>query len=135
MTGSPDVAVIGLGNMGATFIELSTIDPATMADLAAAAPAGVRVVDCPVSGGPDEARHGTLSLIVAASDDDFIYVHALLAELGRAMHHAGPVRRRLQLSRTARPSCPSTAGNRFMTSASCPGTTTAPVRAAARTVS
>lgn len=76
---------------GVTLIELSTIDPGTMKRVATAAPAGTRVVDCPVSGGPGEARDGRLSLIVGATDADFEFVHALLSDFGRVIHHAGPV--------------------------------------------
>jgi 3-hydroxyisobutyrate dehydrogenase-like beta-hydroxyacid dehydrogenase len=49
---------------GCLCIELSTIDPATMREIAEASISrGLQVVDCPVSGSPSEARSGSLILI------------------------------------------------------------------------
>ncbi len=76
---------------GTTFVELSTIDPGTMVKVAEAAPGGVRVVDCPVSGGPEQARNGQLSLLVGATDEDFEFAKPLLEQFGAIVHHAGPV--------------------------------------------
>lgn len=76
---------------GSFVLELSTIDPDTMREVAEPAhAAGLRVLDCAVSGGPVEARKGTLSLIVGASDDDLADADALLGDLG-AVSHTGPV--------------------------------------------
>jgi 3-hydroxyisobutyrate dehydrogenase-like beta-hydroxyacid dehydrogenase len=52
---------------GGTLIELSTILPSTMVALAGkAATHDVQVVDCPVSGGFNDARAGTIVLLVGA---------------------------------------------------------------------
>jgi 3-hydroxyisobutyrate dehydrogenase-like beta-hydroxyacid dehydrogenase len=76
---------------GATFVELSTIDPVSMIEVADQLPASVVAVDCPVSGGPAEARDGQLSLMVGATDADFARVAEFLAGFGKTAHHAGPV--------------------------------------------
>lgn len=66
----PD-GVIAEARPGSTVIELSTIDPQTMRDFGAAGQrAGLRVVDSPVSGGPNEARAGKLVLLVGGDDAD-----------------------------------------------------------------
>ncbi len=72
-------------------IEVSTIDPDTMREIAAACPDGVAVVDAPVSGGPGESRNGTLTFILGGSEGDVKRVHAVLADLATVIHHAGPL--------------------------------------------
>ncbi len=70
-------------------IELSTILPTTMRELAAAA-RDVAVVDAPVSGGPMEARAGALTLLVGATDANLERAHPVLEVLG-AIEHVGSV--------------------------------------------
>jgi 3-hydroxyisobutyrate dehydrogenase-like beta-hydroxyacid dehydrogenase len=54
---------------GGILVELSTVTPATVLDVASRArEAGFDVIDCPVSGGPGEARAGSLVLLVGADD-------------------------------------------------------------------
>jgi len=56
---------------GTLCIELSTIDPQTMRQVAeAATSSGLAVVDCPVSGSPNEARSGKLILIAGGEMAD-----------------------------------------------------------------
>jgi 3-hydroxyisobutyrate dehydrogenase len=56
---------------GALWIEMSTASPHTASYAAAiAGPRGVRVVDAPVSGGPEDARSGRLLAFVGAADSD-----------------------------------------------------------------
>lgn len=75
--------LIAVSEPGAVLVELSTIDPATMREIAAAArTAGRRPLDVPVSGGPKEARGGTLSLIVGGLDDDVAAARSVLDALG-----------------------------------------------------
>lgn len=51
-------------------IEASTIDPATTEEVAlAAAERGVTLIDSPVSGGPEGAASGTLTIFVGGADD------------------------------------------------------------------
>lgn len=102
ITSLPDAAVVRsvwLGEQGLVacavpgsyVLELSTIDPDTMREVGASATsAGLRVLDCAVSGGPVEARQGTLSLIVGADDGDLADAGPLLADIGSASH-TGPV--------------------------------------------
>ena len=77
------------GNIG---IELSTIDPETMRQIAAAAKAkGVRMVDAPVSGGPEEAATGNLVLMVGGHTDEIAEVDDVLKALSSAYHYTGGV--------------------------------------------
>lgn len=74
--------ILAAAGPGTILIELSTIDPATMRDLGAAArDRGLRVLDCPVSGGPADARTGTLTLLVGG-DDATIAEASVLPVLG-----------------------------------------------------
>lgn len=69
---------------GRTLIELSTLLPRTMHDLVEAAGRhGVRVIDCPVSGGPMEASAGSLVLLVGGDDADVRGVQDILDALGK----------------------------------------------------
>jgi 3-hydroxyisobutyrate dehydrogenase len=77
---------------GTLVLELSTIDPATMREIGAAAAAkGLAVVDCPVSGGPGEARSGQMVLIVGGEEADIARAEPVLKELGPMWRHTGPV--------------------------------------------
>jgi 3-hydroxyisobutyrate dehydrogenase len=77
---------------GSLVLELSTIDPATMRDIGAAAMArGLAIIDCPVSGGPVEARRGELVLIVGGSESDIARAEPVLQQLGSSWNHTGPV--------------------------------------------
>lgn len=77
---------------GSLCIELSTIDPHTMRDVAAAAAQrGLAVVDCPVSGSPNEARAGKLILIAGGEDAHIERAQSILKELGSDWKHTGGV--------------------------------------------
>ena len=77
------------GNIG---IELSTIDPETMRQIAAAAQEkGIRMVDAPVSGGPEEAATGNLVLMVGGDPVDIAEVDSVLKALSSAYHYTGVV--------------------------------------------
>jgi 3-hydroxyisobutyrate dehydrogenase-like beta-hydroxyacid dehydrogenase len=85
-----DAGIVALADTGSLCIELSTIDPDTMREAGAAATSrGLRVIDCPVSGGPIEARNGTLILI--AGGDEALVHEALpfFLDLGDAPHYTG----------------------------------------------
>lgn len=71
-------------------IELSTILPETIRQIAArGAAAGTRLLDCPVSGGPDEAGDGTLVLFVGGEDSDITRARPVLDAIGSVQHVGG----------------------------------------------
>lgn len=77
---------------GALCIDLSTIDPATMRELGAAAEArGLEVLDCPVSGSPKDARAGTLVLMVGGDSKTCARAAPLLDLLGSGRHLTGGI--------------------------------------------
>ncbi|KJC45024.1 hypothetical protein UP09_15560 [Bradyrhizobium sp. LTSP885] len=77
---------------GTLCIELSTIDPQTMRQVGAAASArGLAVVDCPVSGSPNEARAGKLVLIVGGEQAEVARAEPVLKLLGADWKYTGPV--------------------------------------------
>lgn len=84
--------LVELADHGATFIELSTIEPSVMREAAARAyERGMKVLDCPVSGGPVEARSGRLVLIVGGQAEVVEQALPLLNALGSTIRHTGDV--------------------------------------------
>ena len=84
--------LVALAEPGALLIELSTVDPASMREVGAAAVArGLAVVDCPVSGSPKEAALGKLVLIVGGERDAIQRAEPVLKHLGETWKHAGGV--------------------------------------------
>ena len=76
---------------GSTWIELSTNDGATAAEMSdAAAAKSVRLIDAPVSGGPEGAAAGTLSIFVGGDADAVADVRPLLEVIGSKVDHVGP---------------------------------------------
>ena len=76
---------------GTVLLDCSTIDVSTAAELAAAAAAaGLEMVDAPVSGGPEGAASGTLSFMVGGSDDAIEIVQPLLDAMGQQVTVFGP---------------------------------------------
>jgi 3-hydroxyisobutyrate dehydrogenase len=87
----PD-GVVAAARPGSLLIELSTIDPDTMIDVARLArERGQRVVDCAVSGGPEQAASGELGLLVGADDEDLAAAEPVLSAIGGSVSHAGDV--------------------------------------------
>ncbi|CAN5224980.1 NAD(P)-dependent oxidoreductase [soil metagenome] len=77
---------------GQVCIELSSIDPETMREVARAARArGAAVLDCPVSGSPGEALEGKLVLLVGAEVDDLERVRPVLQHLSGNIQLAGGI--------------------------------------------
>ncbi|MGE0766312.1 MAG: NAD(P)-dependent oxidoreductase [Hyphomicrobiaceae bacterium] len=77
---------------GTLVLELSTIDPDTMREVAAAAAAkGIDVIDSPVSGGPNEAANGTMTLICGGDEAALSRAEPVLRLLGSNWKHTGPV--------------------------------------------
>ena len=71
-------------------IDCSTIDVDTAREVASAAKArGLEAVDAPVSGGIAAANGGTLTFMVGGSADGFARAEPILADMGKAVIHAG----------------------------------------------
>lgn len=84
--------IVAHAGPGTLCIELSTIDPQTMRDVAAAAvQRDVAVIDCPVSGSPTEARSGKLVLIAGGETKDLARAEPVLKLLGSDWKHTGGV--------------------------------------------
>ncbi len=82
--------VIGIAPAGAILIDCSTIDVATARKVIAAAERkGYAMVDAPVSGGIAAAAAGTLTFMVGGSDEAFERAEPILAQMGKAVIHAG----------------------------------------------
>lgn len=77
---------------GVICIEMSSIDPGTMTRVAAAAEArGAKVLDCPVSGSPEEARKGQLVLLAGGDTAVLEAARPLLSQVSGTIRHAGAV--------------------------------------------
>ncbi|HEY6797809.1 MAG TPA: NAD(P)-dependent oxidoreductase [Kineosporiaceae bacterium] len=92
----PDGVLSGGASSGpapdALAVECSTLSHQHVTRLAAAVgTAGLRYVDCPVTGLPDAAAAGTLTLLVGADDDDLARARPVLAPLCADLLHFGPV--------------------------------------------
>ena len=75
---------------GALWIELSTNGLDTARELEArCTTAGVRLIDAPVSGGPEGAEAGTLSIFVGGADADVADALPLLEIIGAKVDHLG----------------------------------------------
>jgi 3-hydroxyisobutyrate dehydrogenase len=84
--------VLSTVRSGTTLIDLSTVDPDTWREVAAAARAkGVDCLDAPVSGGPAEAGSGKLVFLVGGEATVLDRCRALLLTLGMEIHHVGPL--------------------------------------------
>ena len=87
--GAPD-GVIAAAPSGTLVIDSSTIDVATAREVAAAAAAaGLAMVDAPVSGGVGGAAAGTLTFMVGGTADAFARARPILEAMGRTIVHAG----------------------------------------------
>jgi 3-hydroxyisobutyrate dehydrogenase len=77
---------------GTLAIECSTLSHGWVIELAEAAREhGLRYVDCPVTGLPDAAAAGELTLLVGAQDADLSAARPLLEPLSASVLHFGPV--------------------------------------------
>ncbi|MEA1083794.1 3-hydroxyisobutyrate dehydrogenase [Sphingomonas sp. CD22] len=83
-------AVFGRAEPSAILIDCSTIDVATARRVAETAGAkGLAAVDAPVSGGIGAANAGTLTFMVGGAQDAFDRARPFLADMGKAVIHAG----------------------------------------------
>lgn len=77
---------------GAFVVECSTLSRARVLELAAQAQArGLRYIDSPVTGLPDAAAAGKLTLFVGADKEDLDAARKLLAPISTEIAHFGPV--------------------------------------------
>lgn len=78
---------------GAVILDMSSSDPIGTKALANdLAPAGIRLIDSPVSGGITRAEAGTLSLMVGGEDEDaFARVLGVLETVGERIFRTGPL--------------------------------------------
>ena len=99
LPGPAQIAGVGLGDdgllshmrPGSTWIDCSTNDLDTAQALAAAAAdRSVELVDAPVSGGPEGAAAGTLSVYVGGPDDAVAGCRPILDAIGANIDHLGP---------------------------------------------
>lgn len=82
--------VFGAAKRGTLLIDCSTIDVDTARTVAAAAKErGLEAVDAPVSGGIAAANGGTLTFMVGGSAQGFARAEPILADMGKAVIHAG----------------------------------------------
>jgi 3-hydroxyisobutyrate dehydrogenase len=76
---------------GSYLCDASTADPGTSRRVhKAAQAAGVRAMDCPVSGGPPGAEAGTLTIMVGGEATDLDAVRPVLQAIGKKIVHCGP---------------------------------------------
>ncbi len=77
---------------GSTAIECSTLTRRFVLRLAAKVQArGIGFIDCPVTGRPNVASAGKLTLLVGAAPADLAVVRPLLEEISETIRHFGPV--------------------------------------------
>lgn len=77
---------------GIVFVELSTIDPATIREVEEAASGlGAILLDVPVSGSPDEARRGELVLTAGGDRAALEAIDGVLRSFGQKIQYVGPV--------------------------------------------
>ena len=88
---SGDAGLLAAMRPGSIWIDLSTNDLATAHRLKADADArGVTLVDAPVSGGPEGAAAGTLSVYVGGPDDAVTACMPIFDAIGSNVDHLGP---------------------------------------------
>ena len=86
--------VLGGASEGDLIVDMSTISPSTIQEIALEADArGVRVVDAPVSGGDVGAIEGTLTIIAGGAEEDVERCRGLFEVLGNRenIFHVGPL--------------------------------------------
>jgi 3-hydroxyisobutyrate dehydrogenase len=78
-------------NPGMIVMDCSTIGATTARDMhAQLAPLGVGFLDCPVSGGVEGARGGTLVIMVGGDEEVFTRALPVLQAMGKTVTHLGP---------------------------------------------
>jgi 3-hydroxyisobutyrate dehydrogenase-like beta-hydroxyacid dehydrogenase len=75
---------------GSTLIEMSTMGPEVVREIARRLPEGVELVDAPVLGSVPQAADGTLKVFVGGSDQAFRRWQPVLESFGTPMHVGPP---------------------------------------------
>lgn len=76
---------------GRLIVDMSTIAPQAVRRMhARLQDAGIALIDAPVSGGPQGADSGTLSIMAGGDAEAFARARPVLAALGTTIHHVGP---------------------------------------------
>jgi len=97
---TPDVEQVVLGGngvihgapQGAIVIDMSTISPAATRQMAEElSKKGIKMLDAPVSGGPEGAQNGTLAIMVGGDAADFEKALPILEFMGKTVTHVGPI--------------------------------------------
>jgi len=97
---TPDVEQVVLGAngiihgapQGAIVIDMSTISPAATRQMAEElSKKGIKMLDAPVSGGPEGAQNGTLAIMVGGDAADFEKALPILEIMGKTVTHVGPI--------------------------------------------
>jgi 2-hydroxy-3-oxopropionate reductase len=79
-------------NQGSVLVVMGTVSPVAVRDLGVRLePAGVAVVDAPVSGGDVGAEQATLSIMVGGRPEDVTRVRPYLEAMGTTVDHLGPL--------------------------------------------
>src|SRR5271163_2792334 len=72
-------------------MDCSTVGAATARDMhARLSPLGVGFLDCPVSGGVEGARAGSLAIMVGGNEEDYARALQVLEKMGKTIAHMGP---------------------------------------------
>jgi 3-hydroxyisobutyrate dehydrogenase len=72
-------------------MDCSTVGSGTARDMhARLSPLGVGFLDCPVSGGVEGARAGSLAIMVGGDEEDFSRATQVLEKMGKTIAHMGP---------------------------------------------
>ncbi len=86
-----DDGVIANARPGQVVVDHSTVDIATSRACAVAAEArGVHFLDAPISGGPEGAAGGTLTIMVGGSEDAYETAHEYFSKMGENIKLMGP---------------------------------------------
>jgi len=97
---TPDVEEIILGKCGiihsaprgSIIIDMSTISPTATRHISEElSKKGVKMLDAPVSGGPEGAQNGTLAIMVGGDGEDFEKALPILEVMGKTVTHVGPI--------------------------------------------
>ena len=84
--------ILSSAKRSALLIDSSTIDPFVSQTLAKeAGKSGARFIDCPVSGGVNAAKDGTLTFMVGGTRENFELAKPLLESMGSRIMHCGDV--------------------------------------------